>query len=64
MKKDPILACLRRVPRNERGALIMAMSGTHAREVVADMKRRGYVAQQCGKFVVTNAPFRSKKTRR
>jgi hypothetical protein len=67
--KDPILACLRQVPRNARGALIMAMSDAHAREVAADMKRRGYAASRCGKFVLTNAPFRGaaqrpKKARR
>jgi hydrogenase maturation factor len=64
VKKDPILTCLRQVPPNKRGALIMAMSNTHAREVVADMKRRGYAATQCGKFVTTNAPFRASKVKK
>lgn len=57
-KDDPILSCLRQVPHAKRGALIMAMSDAHAREVVVDMKRRGYSATRCGKFVTTNAPFR------
>lgn len=55
---DPTMVCLRRASQKARGSLVMATSQTHAREVVVDLRRLGYAATRCGKFIVTNAPFK------
>jgi hypothetical protein len=43
----------------ENGALILATSRTHAREIATDLKRQGHVATVCGSYVFTDATFRT-----